>query len=134
MKRLWFSLCLLRLEQRNEVCEFRNDPRSLESFFKVYLLSCIVLCAAIFKGDCSYINRSPLKQLARSHYLFIIWSSQASSCSKAFNCATKAITSTFSMRNCRKMPFSIHSKIFLMMAQVDEILAIFVLGCCSSEK
>ena len=77
-------------------------------------------------------------QLARSHYLFIIWSLQASSCSKAFNCATKAITITFSMRSCRKVPFSIHSKIFLMNAKVDEILneipAIFVLGCCSIRK
>ena len=77
--------------------------------------------------DCRYIIRSPLKQLMRSRYLylFIIWSLQARACSKELNCATKAITSTFSMQICRKMPFSMHSKISLM-AQVDQTLVIFL--------
>ena len=91
MKRLWFSLCLSRSGQRNEVCEFQESSEILELFFKICLLSLVVLCAAIFKRDCRYIIRSPLKQLTRSHYLLVIPSLQASSCSKTFNCATNAI-------------------------------------------
>jgi len=80
----------------------RNHLRSLKLFFKICLLSLIVLCPAIFKRDCRYIIRSPLKQLMRSHYLLVIPSLQASSCSKAFNCATNAITCTFTVGGCRK--------------------------------
>ena len=79
----------------------RDCPSSLKSSFKVSLLSLVIMCAAIFKGNCRYTTRSPLKQLTRGHYLLIIWSLQASSCSKAFTCATKSITSTFTMRCCR---------------------------------
>ena len=129
MKRHWFSLCLLRLEQRNEVCEFQESSKISGIILQgVFALSHSPLCR------CRYIIRSSLKQLTRNHYLLIIWSLQASSCSKVFNCATKAITSTFSMRGCRKMRFSMHSKMFFMMAQVDEILVFFVLGCCSIKK
>ena len=122
MERLWFSLCLLRLKQRNEVCEFEESFEITVTVLQgVLALSYSPLCC-IFKGDCMYIIRIPLKQLARSH-LFNIWPLQASSCSKAFNSATKATTSTVFMRGCRKMAFSMRSKYLQLHWQLDLLFA-----------
>ena len=45
MKRLWFSLCLLRLEQRNEVCEFQESSEIAGIVLQdVFALSYSPLC------------------------------------------------------------------------------------------
>ena len=128
MKRLWFFTL--------SFASSGNDLRSLESFFKVcsLLLSSALQYSKETAGTVYY--QKPTQTAGKESLLISVHHVvfAASSCSKAFNCATKAITSTFSMRSCRKMPFSMHSKVFLMRTQVDEILAILYWEAALPEK
>ena len=57
--------------------------------------------------------------------------SKAGSCSKSFHCSTNSITNPFSNGGSREMPLSSYTKVFLMLTQVDEILPILIVYCCS---
>lgn len=100
-------------------------------FFKVLLFYFIVNQAAIAKMNSWDVGRCPVKQLAWGHYLITVKLLQACTSSESFHCPSNSITGSFPMGSGRKVPFSRYPEVLFVMAQIQEILSIFVLGASS---
>ena len=101
-----------------------------KSFFREHCLLRVLFYCGVAEVHTFNFWLSKFKELLGSHYLIVIRPLQASPSCNALDCSSNPITWPLSVLGSKEVPFSRHAKIFLVTAEVDEVLPVFVL--CST--